>query len=216
MTHRRRTWRLALGIASTVACAGGAACSGNTGGGDMPVPIGIDLQNFDRLYQVHGRTSGALLAEMRGSGPMSQGRRYFGTMTWTLRYRWSNTSPGLGTCSVHGIEVAIQTITTMPEWRDADSASTELRTQWDGFVAALRTHEEGHRRIALEAAIAVKRRLEDLGIAECSSYAREADLAFRRLLDTYNARDVEYDRTTGHGVTQGAIWPPRPSGASGP
>jgi len=182
----------------------------------MPVPIGITVQNFDRLYPVRGRTAGALLTEMRGGGPVSGGRRYFGTLSWTLRYRWSNTSTGLGTCSVHGLEVAIETITTMPDWRDADSASTELRTQWAAFLAALRAHEEGHRRIALEAAIAVKRRLEDLGIAECSSYAREAELAFRRLLDTYNARDVEYDTTTGHGASQGAVWPPRPSGAPGP
>ena len=182
----------------------------------MPVPIGITVQNFDRLYPVRGLTAGAILTEMRGGGPVLQGRRYFGALTWTLRYRWSNTSTGLGTCSVHGIEVSIETITTMPEWRDSDSASTELRTQWAAFGAALRTHEEGHRRIALEAAIAVKRRLEDLGIADCSSYAREAELAFRRLRDIYNTKDVEYDGTTGHGVSQGAVWPPRPPGAPGP
>lgn len=213
--NRRVAWRLAMGIATTAACTGGAGCSSRPSGGQMPIPIGITLQNFDQRYPVRGQTVGAILTEMRGNGPVLQGRRYWGTLTWTLRYRWSNTSTGLGTCSVHGIQVAIETITTMPDWRDADSASAELRTQWAAFVAALRTHEEGHRRIAIEAAIAVKRRLEDLGIAECSSYAREAELAFRRLLDSYNARNAEYDRTTGHGASQGAVWPPRPAGAPG-
>jgi len=96
----------------------------------------------------------------------------------------------------------------MPEWRDADSASAELRGQWARFIAALRAHEEGHRRIALEAATAVQRRLEDLQVVDCSSYAREAESAYRHLHDLHVARDVRYDATTQHGILQGAVWPP--------
>lgn len=177
----------------------------------MPIPLGVNMMNFDRPYDIVGRTATELNTQIGTLGPARDGRRYSGELSWSLRYRYGTMST-MGGCGVRDVRVSIETITTMPHWTNADSADAELRAQWAAYLTALRTHEEGHRRIALEAANAVRQRLDGMRGADCQSFAAEAQFHFERLIREYNKRNADYDASTRHGFTQGAIWPPRPVG----
>ncbi|MBI3790791.1 MAG: DUF922 domain-containing protein [Gemmatimonadetes bacterium] len=205
MILRHAIARRALRVAATAALGG---CAASSSPDAMPTPVGVRIANFDAPYDVHGRTAVEVRRSINTAGVKVLGASYAGELTWLINYRYNTNATGLGSCAVRNLQVDIETRTALPRWVDVDSVDTTLRAQWGAFITALRAHEEGHRRIALEAAAAVRRRLEDLRVNDCSQYGREADDAFKQIIRTFNARDVEYDAATRHGATQGAIWPP--------
>jgi len=98
-------------------------------------------------------------------------------------------------------------------WRGGTSRHYPLAVteQWDAFLAALRTHEAGHRDLGFAAARAVRAAILDTGPTACGDVTRRANAAGQQAIEEYNQRNAAYDRDTRHGAAQGAVWPPRPN-----
>jgi predicted secreted Zn-dependent protease len=109
---------------------------------------------------------------------------------------------------VTSVEVRIPTEVTLPRWDERATANDDLAYRWDRFVSALSVHEAGHVDIGAEAGVEIRRVLTRLEAPDCDGMQRLADRRVERLIEAFSKRDREYDRVTGHGSAQGAVWPP--------
>jgi predicted secreted Zn-dependent protease len=160
-----------------------------------------------RFYDVVGRDPAAIDRSMRERAPRYEGRPAFGLTRWSVTWhaRWTQ---GIARCRVTTAEVAVPIEVTLPRWSAGGDARSGLADRWDRFVSALSVHEAGHADIGAAAAAEIRRALAGLEAPDCGSMQRLAERRVDRLVEAFARRDREYDRITGHGSSQGALWPP--------
>ena len=207
--HPRSTTRMGrqclLLLASCCVVASCAATVQDTGFG--PVPAGMTVQLSDEYYDVFGSNASDIRRAMRESGPMSDGRRWDANARWNVAYRYRYAMRA-GACRMTDVTVVYTSTILLPRWSRPADATLTVRQQWAEYMRALRTHEEGHRNIGAEAAREVLRRVRNVTSPHCADMSARANALGRRTLDEFRAMQRQYDEATGHGRTQGAVWPP--------
>jgi predicted secreted Zn-dependent protease len=162
----------------------------------------------EEFYEIRGSTAEELHGEMQRLGPLGEeGRRFHGWTAWTINWRYVS-QPSGSACRATRVEVTAEITLTLPRWRAPPDAPESLRRQWDAYLAALRVHEDGHRDLAVATARRVHSRLSGFRTSDCRDFNREANTEGQRILDRLRADNRRYDEETGHGRTQGAVWPP--------
>ncbi len=80
--------------------------------------------------------------------------------------------------------------------------------KWDGYLQNLTLHENGHRDMVVAAATRFSRAVARLphGLT-CADRDEEVRTLNREIMAQLNAAQEEYDADTGHGATQGALFP---------
>jgi predicted secreted Zn-dependent protease len=172
--------------------------------------VGVVRSHAEKVYyEVEGDTPHALAMQLDQRGPRARGQRFFGMTEWEVNaeYRWRERPNG---CAIDELTVHVAVQTHLPRWRRPAHASSSLRGAWSRFLAALDGHEDGHRALAEEAAESIRRRLATLRTRTCRRIEAQAHREMLALLDEYERRNLAYDAETGHGRTQGAVWPPGP------
>ncbi len=172
--------------------------------------VGVVRSQVEKVYyDVEGETPDALAAQLGQRGPLESGMRYFGMTEWEVRteYRWRERSNG---CTIDDLTVRVSVQTRLPRWRRQAQAPSDLRGAWARFLFALDRHEDGHRALAEEAADAIRRKLASVQTATCARVEEQAQREVVAVLNEYERRNLAYDAETGHGRTQGAVWPPGP------
>jgi predicted secreted Zn-dependent protease len=190
----------ALALVSTAACAEPRTA-------DAPVPPRRAAAEYV-TYDVQGSTPGELFTAMRRDGPRAPGEApSYGRTEWmvTWRARWA----GSGPCRVQNVDVQLRTRIILPRWVQPPDAPAGLVERWNAFMAALSEHEVGHADIAASAARQVRREVERVTSPTCAGMEPLTQAAAERVLEEHRRRNLEYDRRTRHGLTQGAVWPPR-------
>lgn len=159
-------------------------------------------------YDVEGATVDELAQGLRQRGPMTAGERFYARTEWTINaeYSWVERDTG---CTIENPVVRVAITITMPRWRAARGAPPELLGAWNRFIAALDAHERNHARLATEAAEAVRWELATLRFPHCTNAETRARQRVADVIEVYNERNRQYDVQTQHGVTEGAVWPPR-------
>ncbi|MEM1043971.1 MAG: DUF922 domain-containing protein [Bacteroidota bacterium] len=167
----------------------------------------VEVHRETVYYEVEGATPRSLLKNLALRGPSIEGERFFGLTEWEVNaeYRWRERATR---CSMEDIVVRVVIKTHLPQWVPPAGTPAEVRTAWNRFVTALDAHEDGHRRFAEEAGEAIRWHLVSLHTPSCSQIKGEAQRAVVAILDEYDALNRAYDRETGHGRTQNAVWPP--------
>ncbi|MEP0546278.1 MAG: DUF922 domain-containing protein [Rhodothermales bacterium] len=158
-------------------------------------------------YDVRGASREDLAAALRKHGPRIQGSRFFGLTEWEVSAEYRPAQAVAG-CAISDLTVHIAVETHLPRWTPSGRASSDLHGAWDRFVTALDEHEEGHRALAEEAADTIRRRLASVRVAGCDQLDPVAQRAMMEVMNAYESRNLAYDAETGHGRTQGAVWPP--------
>jgi predicted secreted Zn-dependent protease len=87
--------------------------------------------------------------------------------------------------------------------------------QWNQFLAALETHEIGHKDLSGRAARDVLTSIRRLNTL-CTSFSTEAKRVTDGIVTRLRVEQAGYDAQTRHGVTQGATFPRRPVTGSVP
>lgn len=187
-------WRTAaVALAALGAAAGGQAA--------------VSEQVEHRYYDVDQRPGDTLLSALNAASPVRDGGRTFHAYTaWNVRwqFRW-NAAPG-GTCRITSVATRLAVTMTMPRLRATDAL---LAADFRRYYPALLLHEEGHRNLARGVAQEIDRRIEDLPPMErCTDLEREANRIGHELLEAARQREIEYDRNTRQGCTQGACLAP--------
>ena len=96
--------------------------------------------------------------------------------------------------------MTLRVVVGFPRWTHPKAAPASLASAWARYVRALARHEQGHVDYAVSHKAAVVRAIKN---ATCGS----ANAAALKQLDLIRKHDVAYDKTTGHGATQGARFP---------
>ncbi len=161
-------------------------------------PVAIDH------YPVRGLSVDAIGAAMQRAAPKGEdGDPVWAQASWSLDYRFGfDDSKG---CRIDTLSVLVSTRLRMPEWLDREKAADELQGKWAAFYRALLAHEEGHRDNGIRAANDLARKIRKLGSArDCATLDRDVRELGGRITREYELVDQDYDRSTGHGATQGA------------
>jgi predicted secreted Zn-dependent protease len=178
-------------------------------------PAGVAGSTDVTHYDVHGTTARELVAEMRRFGPKTEtGASFFGETHSPLRWEWKTRHDG-PSCTTSDISVYVRSEITLPKWTPPSDAPPALVEQWKQFLAALETHEIGHKDISARAARDVLTAIRRLNTM-CTSFSVEAKRVTDGIVARLRVEQETYDAQTRHGATQGATFPPRPIAGSAP
>lgn len=145
-------------------------------------------------YTVNGATEKELSREIQLKGPQG----YAAYTGWEVSWTW----PGYGSllCDVSSPIVDAVVTVTFPSWDPPAKASPELIEKWARFIAALAVHEQGHVDHVYESLPRIEAAIEN---ADCLT----AEAAAQEIIREMNQFDLDYDRETSHGRSQGAAFP---------
>ena len=177
--------------------------------GETMDPGAVSILVEKVYYDVEGETPAALAVQLGRHGPRVKGGRFFSLTEWEVNaeYRWDQRPDG---CRLQGLRVRASVQTHMPRWRRTAAAPESLSGAWKRFLSALDWHEHGHRVLAEDAAETIRKRLRSLRASSCPRVEVRAYSELVDVLNEYEQYNRDYDTATGHGRSQGAVWPPRP------
>lgn len=167
---------------------------------------GVRLALTTRYYDVSGRSAGDLLAAMQRLGPRQGSEAFFGLTNSELEYTYRYASVR-GRCRTQNVVVTVGLTLTLPRWTIPRGTPYALERDWRRFERALRTHEDGHRRLAEDEAAALHRALATLSAPTCAALDTAARQQAESVRARYGTTHRTYDARTQHGRTQGAVWP---------
>jgi predicted secreted Zn-dependent protease len=174
----------------------------------LPAQAAVDVNDQVERYAIEGTTAQDLRREMNTKGPQGTGgRRFDGYTRWYVswRYQYKRTDGG---CAIASVATNVKSTITLPQWRNEDRADSATRAQWSRYLSALDLHEQGHRRHGVDAAHEIDAAIAAMPPAgSCDALGANANALGMRILQKYQQRDLDYDRDTNHGATQGARFP---------
>jgi predicted secreted Zn-dependent protease len=150
-------------------------------------------------YEVQGADFNAVLSSMMA------GREFAGSTHWSLSYEY-RPRMAAGICKADSVTTRLELSMTLPHWSPPPGVRAELIGRWERFISALRAHEDGHVRDAIDLESAAKRALLSLSSESCRALDAAMRERFDQLLEQGRARDRDYDAQTRHGDTQGAVF----------
>ncbi len=164
-----------------------------------------------RYYPIVGNTAVALRQQMSRMGPQSQtnGQRYDARTDWHVHWAYNYGRRG-GQCAITSMNTRVDVLYILPGWTAPRNTPASLMAEWQRYMGALKTHEIGHKNHGVEAGTAVLRILRNIAPQPtCEALQATINGRLTNAVAPYNQKDLEYDRTTRHGFTQGAVFPSR-------
>lgn len=167
---------------------------------------GQTIVEQSETYAVSGSTASDLRANMNRVRPKDPADQPADGVTyWDMRWKHSYTKTS-DTCMVSSVTITMEIRTKLPWWIDRQPGTT-LVERWDGFIIALKNHEEGHAEIARRGAAALRERLSGLSARTCPLLDELADATADALVDHLKKENAAYDQRTRHGASQGVRFP---------
>lgn len=150
-------------------------------------------------YDVSGDNVTALRAQLDRLSPADgSGARYDAYTTWHIAWSWPVTADG--TCRLRAATVSVGITLRLPRWLPPAGAPAWLVHDWQRYVAALQTHEQGHLDLVERSAPSVLAAIQGASCATAGAAAHAVSARIQQLNDAYDA-------ATDHGATQGARFP---------
>ena len=175
----------------------------------LPLPAaGPEVTIKYEYYDVKGNTAGELKEGMKAYGVRwNDGKRYDAFTGWYVEWEYVfNSVENL--CVIERAHTKVSVTYFLPRWKDSDGADPGLQEHWDRFINSLRRHEEGHKEIAVAAALEIEKAVASLNSYKgCEALRNVADTTAQGIIQKYIAQQEAYDKRTGHGRTQGAVFP---------
>lgn len=131
------------------------------------------------------------------------GTKYRGNTQWQVNwnYRWWETG---NSCKITTAKTTLTVTYTLPQIAKNHPVNPETRQIFDRYLQALYQHEQNHKNFGLAAAREIEKSLLNLpAFSTCTQLEKTANQVGQRLIETYHQREIEYDRQTDHGRTEG-------------
>jgi predicted secreted Zn-dependent protease len=196
-----RRARLLLWAAALICALPIAACANDPSpSGTGPSPF-AGIPNLELVYyDVSGRTADEIRRSLEARQPRdpNDGARVAALSSWSMRWGW-RAKPG-GGCDLSAPSVDFRAQTLLPRLVSERDLDADLRARWRAFLAAVHAHEARHVRYAYEHRRDVAAAIQ---ASDCTSAQAAATAAVRAIAQ----RDVDYDKATRHGTTEGAVFP---------
>jgi predicted secreted Zn-dependent protease len=160
-----------------------------------------------KTYDVPYRADISLRKAIRSASPIRHGGKTFhGFTRWHVNWQlwWTHTSDG--GCALRKTQTRVNGVISLPVLQGAPD---DVRQVFDQYLTALRRHEMGHYQFALDAAQQIDRQILALPPqATCTLLESTVNGIGKRILDKTIREEIEYDRRTRHGQTEGVTLPP--------
>jgi predicted secreted Zn-dependent protease len=159
-------------------------------------------------YEIQGNCIKDLRSQMRLKGvAMSDGMIYDSVTSWHVRWDYGYDRSPQG-CSTDNFRVFVDISFRFPKWTPGNDTAPALVEKWGGYVKHLEDHENGHRDLAVEAAVELSRAVAALPpVHTCAEIDLYVKALSRERMSTLNDEEKAYDATTDHGSKQGALFP---------
>jgi len=159
-------------------------------------------------YSVSGSTANELRKSLNANSPVRQsGKRYDAYTAWMVHWHF-NWNKRQGQCYITHASSTVDVRFTMPRWTNRNQANGKLKSKWDKYYTALTAHENGHKRFGINAAREIERRIQKMPpSATCTLLEQKANALGKKVLEKYIYREKAYDKTTRHGMANGASFP---------
>jgi predicted secreted Zn-dependent protease len=149
-----------------------------------------------RWYEVFGQTRTEILESLLQHSPEAgPGAHVAASTSWQVS--WSLPEDDAGNCHADQPATVQKDVRVeLPAWRIPPTASQAEEQEWMAYVRALAAHEQGHvlRINAAADALAPELRGDNCDDANAAGY---------KALDELQAANIDYDRATHYGATQG-------------
>ncbi|HUS26363.1 MAG TPA: DUF922 domain-containing protein [Nevskiaceae bacterium] len=163
---------------------------------------GITKETSQLFYDVYGQAPGQIgnqIAMCSMAGEFAAETSYI--INWQVSYR----TQASGQCAVDTVAVGLRLRHIYPRWNNDSNAPATTVASWHAFMQHLATHESGHAALDQQYAAQILHTLQNLPASNCQTIGKTADTAANRLINSLDQANLNYDNTTSHGRTQGAI-----------
>jgi predicted secreted Zn-dependent protease len=210
-TARDNSIRPAMVVAEEESAAGGPVEADGQDGvqakalAPEPLPrANLNVTSEIVYYDIRGASADELAAQINALGPVDGERRFAANASWLISWSYSYELRD-GLCAIALSKVEVKLTYTYPRWNPPQGVDPALIARWERFVAAVELHEQGHGDLAMEAAGAVLRAIEDSPPRRfCGALGEAINAQSAEILEGYNRRQIRYDADTRHGEMQGA------------
>lgn len=160
-------------------------------------------------YDVSGATGREVRASLNREGPISgtDNKRYDAVCRWHVYWKFQYRQRG-DACVVTSASTDVKIVITFPRLKTDETTSPSLVKAFADYTEKLMVHEKGHAQNAIDAARKIEAGILALPPQPtCDALRSTANALGYALVKEANQADVEYDRLTRHGATQGARFP---------
>jgi len=168
-----------------------------------PAVLAPVIREDVRYYVIEGRSEPELVAQMNAKGYLAEQGRYWGHTS--SRLGWSfDTKAVAGRCHLVDPNVSLTITTVLPQWTPPSGTTETVVGKWHALIKALRHHEGEHAQIARAQAQALMAlMLRHHSDKSCAALDASVQAEGRAIMHKSDAADVELDRRTQHGATEG-------------
>jgi len=166
------------------------------------------LKDTTDFYPISGSTGPDLRAALDRLGPKNdEGGRSDAITRWNFEYTYSvKRSPGR--CALESVETNTTITTILPRWAPPPGAPPVLVRRWNDYVTCAALHENGHRRIYLDAVLRFRERAAVIADSPaCDDVVSVLDGLARETLKQLNDDQSAYETRTDHGYVQCGHFP---------
>ncbi|MBW4694436.1 MAG: DUF922 domain-containing Zn-dependent protease [Lyngbya sp. HA4199-MV5] len=161
-------------------------------------------------YKIQGKTAAELRSQMNQLGPLNQdeGKRFDASTTWDLDAQFTAGGKKGASCKIKTVTVTVKTTFNLPEWTPPTGTPQALIDRWKKHLAALQTHEDGHKQLGIDAGNDLLAQLKALPAApSCDAINKIAAQKRDAVKASFKQKHKAYDASTKHGANQGAVFP---------
>lgn len=161
-------------------------------------------------YKIVGKTVAELRAQMTQLGPLSvdEGKRFDASTLWDLDSQFTFGGKKGVSCQFKSISITVKTTFTLPEWTPPTGTPQTVIDRWKKHMAALQIHEDGHKKLGVEAGTDFLAQLKAIPpAASCAALQATAVAKRDAVKAAFKQKHKAYDQATNHGATQGATFP---------
>ena len=166
------------------------------------------LKDTTATYAISGSSGPDLRAALDRLGPKNdEGGRSDAITRWNFAYTYSvKRSPGR--CALESVETDTTITRILPRWTPPPGAPRDLVRKWDDYVTCAALHENGHRRIYLDAVAKFRERAGVIAdSATCDDVVGALDALAREILKQLKDDQSAYETRTDHGYVQCGHFP---------
>jgi len=160
------------------------------------------------LYEVTGCGEQEIRQQMTRKGvSWSDGKTYDSVTSWHVEWGYEHAETQRS-CSAEAFQASVEITMRYPKWIRSDDAPQELAAKWEGYMANLVLHEEGHRDMVIEAVEDITHAVAKLPAAPtCEELDRMVRSVCHERMAKLDDETKDYDCSTRHGAEQGAVFP---------
>ena len=155
------------------------------------------------FYLISPESKGEILKLLNSTSPiLEDGDVYHGyaysSINWNFRWRYNKNS-----CWITSASTKLNTTYTLPK---LETKSNDVNQVWNQWYPKLVLHEKGHHKLAVKIASKIKNTISDMPRARtCTELEKKANGIGQALISELGELNIQYDKRTNHGETQGAF-----------